>query len=88
MPKKSYNTILDEHLHILIAQGNHEAYVKLVRRYRNHAAKLCHELLTQYEKTGVTVADLLAVCGDCFIGVLVLVQSYKYTKYILSLRPP
>lgn len=71
MPKKSYNTILDEHLHILIAQGNHEAYVKLVGRYRNHAAKLCHELLTQYEKTGVTVADLLAVCGDCFNSVVV-----------------
>ena len=33
MPKVSYNRILDEHLHTLIAQGNHEALERLKRRY-------------------------------------------------------
>ena len=32
MPKVSYNRILDEHLHTLISQGNHEALERLKRR--------------------------------------------------------
>ena len=45
MPKKPYNRILDEHLHILAAQGNHEAYLKLQKCYHMHALSLCAELL-------------------------------------------
>ena len=41
MPKRSYHRILDEHLHILITQGNHDAYQKLKRRYRYHSLTLC-----------------------------------------------
>lgn len=66
MLKRSYNRILDEHLHILIAQGNHEAYQRLKKRYRFHALKLCRDLQSQYSKSGVTTTDLLAVCDNIF----------------------
>ena len=66
MLKRSYNRILDEHLHILIAQGNHEAYQRLKKRYRFHALKLCRDILSQYSKSGITISDLLVVCDDCF----------------------
>ena len=66
MPKKSYNTLLDEHLHILIAQGNHEAFEKLKKRYFLHAAQLSRETLKQFEKTGITIDDLLIVCDNSF----------------------
>ena len=70
MPKKSYNQILDEHLHILIAQGNHEAYNKLRKRYHVHAVILVHEYLKQYSYTGVTVKELVAACEEHFIFVI------------------
>lgn len=66
MPKRSYNRILDEHLHILVAQGNHEAYQRLKKRYYFHSLKLCRDIMSQHSKSGVTIAELLAVCDDCF----------------------
>lgn len=66
MPKKSYNRILDEHLHILAAQGNHEAYLKLQKCYHMHALLLCSEVLMQYPKTGITRKELVAICDDYF----------------------
>ena len=66
MPKKSYNRILDEHLHILSAQGNHEAYLKLQKCYHMHALSLCSELLLQYPKSGITRKELVTVCDDFF----------------------
>ena len=70
MPKVSYNRILDEHLHTLIAQGNHEALERLKRRYRYHSLALCHDLLNQYQKTGITVEELMAVCEGIFIFIV------------------
>lgn len=67
MPKRSYNRILDEHLHILIAQGNHEAYERLKKRYHCHSLALCRDILSQYCKTGVNIKDLIAVCDRCFL---------------------
>lgn len=66
MPKKPYNRILDEHLHILAAQGNHEAYLKLEKRYHMHALSLCAELLMQYPKSGISRKELVAICDDYF----------------------
>ena len=65
MPKRSYHRILDEHLHILITQGNHDAYQKLKRRYRYHSLTLCRDILSQYSKTGVTMQELITICDAC-----------------------
>ena len=70
MPKKSYNRILDEHLHILVAQGNHEAFEKLEKRYHFHGIYLCREILKQYEETGISVADLVMVCDSSFRSIV------------------
>ena len=69
MPK-TYNRNLDEHLHILIAQGNYEAYQRLIKRYRIHAATLCREILQQYPKTTANFQDLMAICRNYFIFVV------------------
>ena len=70
MPKKSYNQILDEHLHILIAQGNHEAYNKLRKRYHVHAVILVNEYLKQYSYTGITAKELVVACEEHFLFVI------------------
>lgn len=66
MPKISYHRVLDEHLHTLVAQGNHEAYDKLKKRYHNHSFTLCRDILRQYPKTGISVHELVAVCENKF----------------------
>lgn len=66
MPKKPYNRILDEHLHILAAQGNHEAYERLKRSYHLHALSLCANVLSQYPESGVSRKELVTVCDDYF----------------------
>ena len=71
MPKKPYNRILDEHLHILAAQGNHEAYLKLQKHYHMHALSLCAEILMQYPKSGIMRKELMAVCDDHFPLVII-----------------
>ena len=70
MPKVSYHRILDEHLHSLIAQGNHEAYEKLKKRYRYHSLALCHDILKQYPNTGIEANELIAVCENFFASVV------------------
>jgi len=85
MPKKSYNRILDEHLHILVAQGNHEAYLKLQKRYHMHALLLCSEVLQQYPKTGITRKELITICDDYFPTVVlkfnpILSSFYSFWK--------
>jgi len=89
MPKKSYNTILDEHLHILIAQGNHEAFERLEKRYHFHAICLCNEILKQYEETGISVADLIVVCESSFRSIVEkydaeLSSFFSFWKRIVS----
>ena len=75
MPNKSFNQILDEHLHILIAQGNHEAYQSLNKRYHKHASLLCTNLLRQYPDTGISKKELLSLCEAHFLFVVT-----KYTN--------
>ena len=70
MPNKSYNQILDEHLHILIAQGNHEAFNRLRKRYHVHAVILVNEFLKRYDYTGVTSKELITVCEEHFLFVI------------------
>ena len=70
MSQKSYNTILDEHLHILIAQGNHEAYEHLKKRYHFHGIQLCRDILKQYDKSGISIPDLVIVCDSYFRSVV------------------
>ena len=79
MPHKSYHQILDEHLHILIAQGNHEAYNKLSYRYHRHSLTLVKDLLSKYTFTGVTNRELVLVCEDHFPFVV-----SKYTPGLSS----
>lgn len=66
MPKKSYNRLLDEHLHILISQGNHEAYQRLKKSYHLHALSLCSDILFQYPESGVSRNELVVICDDFF----------------------
>ena len=67
---KSYNRLLDEHLHILIAQGNHEAYIKLKNRYHRYAESFSQEILSQYQGSGIARSDLVCICDACFIYVV------------------
>ena len=70
MPSKSYKRILDEHLHILICQGNHEAYLKLASRYHEYAQNLAREILQQFTGSGVSFGELMAVCSHRFCHVV------------------
>lgn len=70
MPKVSYHRLLDEHLHTLIAQGNHEALEKLEKRYHRHAVALCHDILAQYPRTGISIEELMAVCENSFVFIV------------------
>ena len=70
---KSYNRTLDEHLHILVAQGNHEAYLRLKKRYKRYAASLVREILSQYQGTGINHSDLVNLCDNRFSSI---VQRY------------
>lgn len=66
MPRKSFDRSLDEHLHTLVSQGNHEAYQRLAKRYNNHSASLCREILTKYPKTPANFNDLMGICRNIF----------------------
>ena len=79
MPKKSQDRLLDEHLHSLVAQGNHDALIELRKRFHKHSRHLVNQLLIQYPNTGITKKELLAVCDSHFPFVVLkynpLVQS-------------
>lgn len=77
MPKKSYHQILDEHLHILIAQGSYDAFIKLRKRYHKHAIKLANELFKQYNYTGISFNELMVACEDHF--------PYAISKFVPGL---
>lgn len=76
-PLKSYNRKLDEHLHSLITRGNHDAYLKLARRYRLYAKHLTKEILEQYQGSGVGFSDLMTVFTDSFCYI---VRNFDYQK--------
>lgn len=89
MPKRSFNTIYDKYLHSLIAQGNHEAFVMLKKRYNQLAFRLCRDTLLKYSDTGVSIRELRAVCSDCFTLVLAkfdasLSSLFSFWKNITS----
>ena len=67
---KSYNRLLDEHLHILIAQGNHEAYLRLKKRYSRYADCLVRDILDQYQGTGISYGDLASLCDNRFSNIV------------------
>ena len=70
MALKTYNRILDEHLHILITQGNHEAYLYLIKRYRKYFKGLTCEMLEKYPSSGVSFKELMAICSQMFPNVV------------------
>lgn len=70
MPTKTYNQVLDEHLYILVAQGNHEAYIKFSKRYHKHALNLATDFFRQYRHSGISRNELIAVCESYFPIVL------------------
>lgn len=70
MPKRSLHQALDEQLHNLIAQGNHEAYERLMKRYKFHTFNLCRDVLAQYSDTGLTIKELVTVCDSFFQSVV------------------
>ena len=71
MPIKSEERLLDEHYLSLIAQGNHDAFARLAKRYHKHSSHLVNELLTKYPNTGITRNELLLVCDNHFPFVIV-----------------
>lgn len=70
MAPKTYNRILDEHLHILITQGNHEAYLYLVKRYRKYFKGLTCEMVEKYPNSGVSYKELMAICSQMFPSIV------------------
>ena len=86
MPNKSYNRIVDEHLYILVAQGNHEACDELRRRYHRYARKLCSEILAQYTHTGFTFSELLMISDNYFHTVLIKFDPSLYSSFYLFWR--
>jgi hypothetical protein len=91
MPKRSYHRLFDEHLHYLIAQGNHEAYVRLKKRYKYHSLTLCRDFLAQYCDTGISIRELLLVCDGCFLAAVrkfepLLKSFFSYWKDMATRR--
>lgn len=82
MPSKSYNRILDEHLHILISQGNHEAYLKLAKRYKDYADSLAIELLEQYPGSGVSISEIVSICSNVFPHVVKKYDHQRCSFYV------
>lgn len=66
MPNKSEERLLDEHYLSLIAQGNHDAFIELGKRYHKHSSHLVKDLLIKYPDTGVTRKELILVCDNHF----------------------
>lgn len=66
MPTKTYNRIFEEHLCELITQGNHEAFVRLKKRYDRHAVFLVRKLLETYPCSGLTLREVLSVHDNHF----------------------
>ena len=79
MPRKSQDRLLDEHLHNLVAQGNHDALVELGKRYHKHSRHLANQLLTEYPSTGITNKELIAICDSSFLHIVI-----KYNPSISS----
>lgn len=78
---KTGNRLLDLHLHALVAQGNHEAFLMIKKRYEKYAWILCKETLDKNQGTGITSAELVAVCMSSFKNVLIKYDEQQSAFY-------
>lgn len=76
---RTKNRVLDLHLHTLIAQGNHVAFLMLKKRYEKYSRIISRQALDKYKNSGVSFMDLFSVCIACFKEVL--------TKYDVQRMP-
>ena len=86
MAPKTYNRILDEHLHILITQGNHEAYLYLVKRYRKYFKGLTCEMLEKYPSSGVSFKELMAICSQLFPHIIRKYDPQRLSSFFIFWR--
>ena len=86
MALKTYNRILDEHLHILITQGNHEAYLYLVKRYRKYFKGLTCEMLEKYPSSGVSFKELMAICSQLFPNIIRKYDPQRLSSFFVFWR--
>lgn len=86
MAPKTYNRILDEHLHILITQGNHEAYLFLVKRYRKYFKGLTCEMLEKYPNSGVSFKELMAICSQLFPHIIRKYDPQRLSSFFIFWR--
>ena len=86
MAPKTYNRILDEHLHILITQGNHEAYLYLVKRYRKYFKGLTCEMLEKYPNSGVSFKELMAICSQLFPHIIRKYDPQRLSSFFIFWR--
>ena len=87
LPKsKSYNRLLDEHLHILITQGNHEAFLRLGKRYKKYFEGLTCEIIEKYPKSGVSFKEIMAICGQSFPDIVRKYDSSRLSSFFVFWR--
>jgi len=86
MPPKSYNRILDEHLHILVTQGNHEAYLRLVKRYKKYFEGLTCEMLEKYPNSGVSFQEVMAICSQMFPNIVKKYDAQRSSSFFIFWR--
>lgn len=79
--RKTKNRALDNYLHSLIAQGNHLAYLRLKKRYEKYSRIICKQALERNLDSGVTLADLFAVCSACFKEIILKYNPQKLPFY-------
>lgn len=64
---KTYRRILDEQSHVLVAQGNHAAYLQFIKRYKRNALSLAYDLIdSKYKGLGIPPLEIASVCNDHF----------------------
>ena len=65
------NRAIDLHLHTLVAQGNHSAFLKLKNRYEKYSRIISRQFYEKNLDSGVEFFDLFLVCMSSFKSVLV-----------------
>ena len=82
MPRNSQDRLLDEHLHTLVAQGNHDALIELGKRYHKHSRHLVSQLLNEYPSTGITKRELNAVCDSHFHYIVIKFNATLCSSFL------
>lgn len=78
---KTKNRALDLHLHSLVAQGNHSAFLLLKQRYEKYSRIVSKQVFEKNQDSGVTTMDLFSVCISCFKDILVKYDPQKKAFY-------